>query len=134
LTAAVCRIALIVLAAASLGGCLTRDDAPPQTDNGGDALQPFPANYRSEIPAFLRSYLNDPAGLRDAAMAEPVQRPVAGRVRFVSCVRVLLPSGKPQELAIVHVNGRLDRVSQNVQELCTGAVYAPFPELEKLSR
>ncbi|MGP9811325.1 hypothetical protein ACTZWT_07415 [Rhodopseudomonas sp. NSM] len=127
------RIALALLAAASLGGCITSDDGGTARD-GGDAVQPFPANYRSEIPAFLRSYLNDPAGLRDAAMAEPVQRPLGGRVRFVSCVRFTPPSGKPQELAIVHVNGRLDRVAGNVQELCTGVVYAPFPELEKLSR
>ncbi|RJF69824.1 hypothetical protein [Rhodopseudomonas palustris] len=125
------RFAFALIAAAALCGCVTSDDAGPP--DGGDAVQPFPANYRSEIPAFLRSYLNNPVGLRDAAMAEPVQRQVAGRVRFVSCVR-FIQGGRPQELAIVHVNGRLDRVAGTAAELCAGAVYAPFPELEKLSR
>lgn len=126
------RFALALVAAATLSGCITSDDAG--TPDGGDAVQPFPANYRSEIPAFVRSYLNNPVGLRDAAMAEPVQREVAGRVRFVSCLRFTPQGGRPQELAIVHVNGRLDRVANSATELCAGAVYAPFPELEKLSR
>ncbi|WP_322517596.1 hypothetical protein SR870_08805 [Rhodopseudomonas palustris] len=130
MSASIPRIALALLAAASLGGCVTSDGP----GDGGAALQRFPANYRSEIPAFLRSYLNNPVGLRDAAMAEPVQRPLGGQVRFVSCVRFTPPSGKPQELAIVHVDGRLDRVAANPQELCAGVVTAPFPELEKLSR
>ncbi|MCG6206011.1 hypothetical protein LPW26_15280 [Rhodopseudomonas sp. HC1] len=129
---AIAPLALALIAALALGGCITSDEAGPP--DGGDAVQPFPANYRSEIPAFVRSYLNNPVGLREAGMAEPVQRPVAGRVRFVSCVRFTPPGGRPQELAIVHVNGRLDRVASSAMELCTGAVYAPFPELEKLSR
>ncbi|MGO3930220.1 hypothetical protein [Rhodopseudomonas pseudopalustris] len=133
MTASIRRIAFALLAAASLSGCITSDDPGPSGD-GGDAVQSFPTNYRSEIPLFLRSYLNNPVGLRDAAMAEPVQRPVGGKVRFVSCVRFTLPSDKPQDLAIVHVNGRLDRVVGNFQELCAGVVTAPFPELEKLSR
>lgn len=132
MTASARRLAFALLAAAMLGGCITSSDPGPP--DGGDAVQPFPANYRSEIPAFLRTYLNNPVGLRDASMAEPVQREVGGRVRFISCLRFTPQSGKPQELAIVHVNGRLDRVAGNAQELCAGAVYAPYPELEKLSR
>lgn len=131
--ASVRRFAFVFAAVATLGGCITgRESGPP--DAGGDAVQPFPANYRSEIPAFLRSYLNNPVGLRDAMMAEPVQREVSGRMRFVSCLRFTPQGGRPQELAIVHVNGRLDRVAGNAQELCAAAVYAPYPELEKLSR
>ncbi|ABD06903.1 conserved hypothetical protein [Rhodopseudomonas palustris HaA2] len=130
MSASIRRIALALLVAVPLGGCVT--SAGP--GDGGAAVQPFPANYRSEIPAFLRSYLNNPAGLRDAAMAEPVQRPLGGQVRYVSCLRFTPPAAKPQQLAIVHVDGRLDRVAANPQELCAGVVTAPFPELEKLSR
>lgn len=113
------------LGACAIGGSASFDSDPPQ---------PFPQNYRSEIPAFLRTYLNQPAGLRDAAMAEPVQRPVDGRTRWVSCLRFTPRGGAPQSIAIVHVDGRLDRVAPQDGELCTGVVYAPFPELEKLSR
>jgi hypothetical protein len=122
--------ALALTFAAGLGGCAIGG----AVSFDSDAPQPFPASYRSEIPAFLRTYLNDPAGLRDAAMADPVERPVGGRVRWVSCLRFTPRAGKPQDLAIVHVDGRLDRVAPHAHELCTGVVYAPFPELEKLSR
>ena len=31
-------------------------------------------------------------------------------------------------------DGRLDRVVENASEPCAGALYAPFPDLEKLTR
>jgi len=124
------RAALALPLAALLGGCAIGGSASFDSD----PPQPFPANHRAEIIAFLRSYLNNPTGLRDAVMAAPVERPVGGRVRYVSCLRFTAPGGKPQDMAIVHLDGRLDRVAPQPQELCTGVVYAPFPELEKLSR
>ena len=35
---------------------------------------------------------------------------------------------------MLYVNGRLDRMVENAGELCAGAVYAPFPELENMTR
>ena len=49
--------------------------------------QPFPTNYRTDLLAFMRTYLNDPVGVRGAAVAEPVQRTVGGNMRYVACVR-----------------------------------------------
>ena len=57
------------------------------TDDRGGANQPFPNNYRPELLAFLKTYLNNPVGVHDAVMAEPVQRTVGGRLRYVSCLR-----------------------------------------------
>jgi hypothetical protein len=34
----------------------------------------------------------------------------------------------------VYVDARLDRMIEKVDDICAGAVYAPFPELEKLTR
>src|SRR2546430_13634877 len=109
------------------------------TDDRGVADQPYPDNYRAEILAFMRTYLNDPRGLRDAAMAEPVQRTVGGRLRYVSCLRFTPreSDGSYRELrerAVLYVDGRLDHVVENASEICAGAVYASFPELEKLTR
>jgi hypothetical protein len=72
-------------------------------------------------------------------MADPVQRTVSGRMRYVSCLRFAPRESdgsyrETRERAILYVNGRLDRVAENAGELCAGAVYAPFPELEKLTR
>ena len=87
----------------------------------------------------MRTYLNNPVGVHDAAMAEPVQRTSGGRLRYVSCLRFTARESdgsyrEPRERAIVYVDGRLDRVVENASEPCAGAVYAPFPELEKMTR
>ena len=109
------------------------------TDDRGVANQPFPTNYRIDLLAFLKTYLNNPVGVRDAMMAEPVQRTVGGRLRYVSCVRYNARdfNGKyagPQERGVMYVDTRLDRVIENPGEVCAGANYVPFPEMEKLTR
>jgi hypothetical protein len=107
------------------------------TDDRGVSEQPFPSNYRTEILAFMRTYLNNPVGVREAAMAEPVQRSVGGRQRYVSCLRYAAREADgrgPGERAVVYVDGRLDRLLENAAELCAGSAYAAFPDLEKLAR
>jgi hypothetical protein len=103
------------------------------------ATQRYPNNYRAELLAFMRTYLNNPVGVRNAEMAEPVQRTVGGRVRYVSCLRFVPRETdgtyrEARERAVMYVNGRLDRLVENAGEVCAGAVYAPFPELEKMVR
>jgi hypothetical protein len=122
----------------ALGACLENEETRT-TSFDESAVQPFPGNYRAETIAFMRTYLNDPVGVREAAMAEPVQRTVGGRVRYVSCLRFAERQTdgtyrEPRERAILFINGRLDHVMQNARETCEGAVYAPFPELEKMTR
>ena len=126
-----------------LSACAGSDEGRPITysDDRGVANQPFPGNYRTEVLAFMKSYLNNPAGVHEAAMAEPVQRVVGGRLRYVTCLRFSPRESdgsyrEAQERAILYVNGRLDRMieKEKVAETCAGAVYAPFPELEKMTR
>ena len=126
-------IALAACAGSDGGGSIT------YTDDRGVANQPFPNNYRVELLAFMKTYLNDPRGVHDAAMAEPMQRVVGGRLRYVSCLRFTPRESdgsyrEPRERAVLYVNGRLDRVVENASDVCAGAVYAPFPELENLTR
>ncbi|WP_249225291.1 hypothetical protein [Tardiphaga alba] len=101
--------------------------------------QPFPTNYRTDLLAFMRTYLNDPVGVRGASISEPVQRTVGGSPRYVSCIRYSAKdfNGRytpQQERGVAFVDGRLDRVVENGAELCAGATYVAFPELEKMSR
>jgi hypothetical protein len=125
-----------------LSACAGTDDgreAAITIDSGNDANQPYPSNYRPELLAFMKTYLNNPVGVHDAAMAEPVQRTVGGRPRYVSCIRFAPRESdgsyrEPRERAILFVNGRLDRMIEKAGDVCSGAVYAPFPELEKLTR
>jgi len=132
---------VILLLGSALAACAGGEDrdAVFNIDSGGNANQRFPDNYRPELLAFMRTYLNNPVGIHGAMMADPVQRTVGGRMRYVSCLRFAPreSDGSYRELrerAILYVNGRLDRVAENAGELCAGAVYAPFPELEKLTR
>jgi hypothetical protein len=133
--------AAILLLTVALAACAGSDEGRSITftDDRGVSNQPFPNSYRAEILAFMRTYLNDPAGVRDAVMAEPVQRTVGGRLRYVSCLRFTTRESdgsyrEPRERAVLYVDGRLDRVIENAGEPCAGAAYAPFPELEKMSR
>ena len=136
------KCAAILLLPIALAACAGSDDGqgmPPITDDRGGANQPFPDNYRAEMLAFMKTYLNNPVGVHDAAMAEPVQRTVGGRLRYVSCLRFTPRESdgsyrEPRERAILYVDGRLDRVVENAGETCAGAVYAPFPDLEKMTR
>lgn len=135
------RIAAILLLPVALAACAGSDESKSitYTDDRGVSNQPFPNNYKSEILAFMKTYLNNPVGVRGAAMAEPVQRVVGGRLRYVSCLRFSARDSdgnyrEPRESAILFVDGRLDRIIERASEPCAGAVYAPFPELEKMSR
>lgn len=86
----------------------------------------------------MKTSLLNPVGVHDAMMAAPVQLTVGGRVRYVSCLRYSerQPDGtyrEPHESAVLFINGRLDRLLSNA-DVCAGANYAPFPEMEKMSR
>jgi hypothetical protein len=124
-----------------LSACAAVDDSKPITftDDRGVSSQPFPKNYRTEVLSFLKTYLNDPVGVRDAVMAEPVERVVGGRQRYVVCLRFSPRESdggyrEPRERAILFVDGRLDRIIENAVEPCAGVAYAPFAELEKMTR
>jgi hypothetical protein len=66
--------AAILLLPIALAACAGSEDGRSitYTDDRGVADQPYPNNYRAEVLAFMKSYLNNPAGVHDAAMADPV--------------------------------------------------------------
>lgn len=134
--------AAIVLLPLVLSACLSSGEESRNisfTDDRGYSNQPYPSNYKGEILAFMRTYLNNPAGVREAMMAEPVQRTIGGRLRYVTCLRYAVRESdgryrEPRERAVVYVDARLDRLLENPGDACAGATYAAFPELEKLTR
>jgi hypothetical protein len=127
----------IMLLPIVLAACAGGDDGRTisYTSDRDGTNQPLPTNYRPQLLAFMKTYLNDPVGVHDAMMAEPVERTVGGRLRYVSCLRFNPRESDGSyrglhERAIVFVDGRLDHVG----ETCVGVAYAPFPELEKMTR
>jgi hypothetical protein len=135
------KFAAMMLLPIMLSACAAVEDSKPITftDDRGVSSQPFPRNYRAELLAFLKTYLNNPVGVRDAVMADPVERVVGGRLRYVACLRFSArePDGgyrEPRERAMLFVDGRLDRIIDNAVEPCAGVAYAPFADLEKMTR
>ena len=135
------RVAALLLPIA-LAGCLTSEEGSSPTSYTADrgvTDQPYPNNYRSEILAFMQhAYLNNPVGVREAGIADPVQRTIGGRLRYVVCVRYSARDSdgnyRPaRERSIMFVDGRLERVLETT-EPCAGAAYAAFPDLEKMTR
>jgi hypothetical protein len=98
-----------------------------------------PAAYKAEILAFLRTYLNEPANVRDAFISAPALKEVSGHTRYIACLRynarrTASEYGGSKDRVAVFRAGRFDQFSENGRELCADAAYAPFPELEHLIR
>ena len=133
---AVAVMVLVVL----LGACTTsNNDGLSYTADRGVDNQPYPSNYRAELLAFLRTYLNDPGSVRGAMIAQPVQRTVGGRLRYVTCLRYGTREAdgriSPARVrAALFVDGRLDRMIEEGGEICENVTFAPFPDMEKLAR
>ena len=126
-------LALLALAGCGGGGGLTG----PETA-GGASANVFPASYREEILAYQRSFLNDPSGIRGAAITQPAVKSVGSTERYVVCVRFDAkgPTGAyagVREHLAIFLAGKLDQMGAT-REQCKDAAYEPFPELERLRR
>src|SRR5438046_131819 len=53
-------------------------------------------NYKADIVAFMRTYLNDPTGVRDAFISEPALRPLESVDRYSVCLRYTARKGYGQ--------------------------------------
>jgi hypothetical protein len=128
------------LLCAALGACASgeRELAGGAETKGGASVNVFPDRYRAEILAYQRSYLNDPTGIRSAAISQPALRKVGTVERYVVCVRFNAKSAAGayadvREHLAIFLAGKLDQMGVT-REQCRDAVYEPFPELERLAR
>jgi len=153
------RFASLILGLAFfLGACahgLHLSDTPSPEDA---EINTLPANYKADILGAMHAYLSDPTGIRDAAIAEPALKAVGNTKRYVVCLRFNAKKrgneyAGVKEIAAVFMVGRFDRFETSREtsheashetshdashdashEICAGASYTPFPELQKLSR
>ena len=131
------RNLLAGLPIALLGGCASGESISSET-KGGASVNLVPANYRAEIIAYQRSYLNDPTGIRSAAISQPTLKNVGTGDRYVVCVRFNSknpngPYAGVRDHMAISLSGKLDQMGL-ARDLCKDAVYEPFPELERLTR
>jgi hypothetical protein len=127
----------VTLMAALLSGC-----AHHSSDSDTAAtVNAFPANYKADILGAMHAYLNNPTGIRDAAISEPALKTIGNTTRYTVCLKFNAKKdgsndyAGSKEIAAIFQVGRFDRFSElirDTKDLCAGAVYAPFPELQKL--
>jgi hypothetical protein len=131
--------AATAIAAAALCGC--------GTDHAREAREEraaiFPDHYRTEIIAFMKTYLNDPTNVRDAYLAEPKMKEIGSHNQFVVCIRYNAKNtdgryvGNKDVMALFD-GGRfehmVDQFPKDTAHPCADADYKRFPEIEALKR
>ena len=120
----------------ALAGC-DRNHHPDAEAADDSGINAYPAHYKADIVAGMHTYLNDPTGIRDAAIAEPALKQVGNVTRYVVCVKFNPKKNAAEytgvkEIADVFLAGRFDDFVETPKQQCAGATYAPFPELQKL--
>lgn len=128
-----------------LAGCTTTGE-PTQADLRAtwESRNVAPTNYKGDILDYMRTYLNNPAGVRNAAITAPARKVIPGDPadRFTACVRYTAKNstgayGAQKTGVAVYANGRFDRFIETpvvVRDVCKEMAFAPFPELEQLKR
>jgi hypothetical protein len=133
---------LLGAAALFLAACAGSHLGVGGQDGEDREINAYPDHYKSDIVAAMHAYLNDPTGIRDAAISEPMLKSAAGRPRYVACLHF---NGKQdngayagdRQITAVFLAGRFDTFLDVAasREPCAGvSAYAPFPELEQIKR
>jgi hypothetical protein len=135
------RASLILGLALLLGACGHNLFTTSSDEDSG--VNAYPTNYKADILAAMHVYLNDPTGIRDAAVSTPVLKQAGDQTRYVTCVKFNPKKNNTdyagsRELAAVFLVGRFDHFMEMKDQSdaskgpCAGVTYAPFPELQKL--
>lgn len=129
----------------AVGGCASDEDlgpSPAELRARWEAQNVYPKNYKADLLAFLRTYLNDPRHIRDTGVSQPALVEVGPGKRYVACVRYNARNargryGGVKVGAATYVSGKLDRFTDaepSVKAMCKEADFVPFPALAKLTR
>jgi hypothetical protein len=122
----------------ALAGCNSEWLASRERAATEGSVVPGPG-YKTDVLALMRTYLNDPTGVRDAFISAPALKPVDNTERYSSCLRYTTRKDGGQyapskDSMVIFRGGRVDRIIDNAREACKDAAYEPFPELERLTR
>ncbi len=115
----------------ALAACMGREDKAQENV--------LPTRYKSEVIEMIRGQLDDPTNIREAGVSEPTLRPMAGSMRYVVCVRYNPKDHTGRYMGVktaaaIFFSGHITQLVAATNEQCGGAMYQPFPELQKLCR
>jgi hypothetical protein len=134
------RTAALGAVALALAGCNSEWMASRERTLQANTTPPI--SYRTDIVAFMRTYLNDPRAVRDAYVSEPALRTFESLDRYSVCIRYNARKSNGQyagskDSLVLFRDGRLDRIAEldrlpSARDICKDAAYQPFPELQKM--
>jgi hypothetical protein len=119
----------MALLAVTLCACAGLGDKKPEENA-------FPTEYKARIRERLNLQVADARTIRDAYIAEPALKPRGAVTRYIACVRFDAKDERGQyignkEYAAFFFEGQLTQIVDATREMCDGALYRPFSELEK---
>jgi hypothetical protein len=126
---AVARCGMTALLVITLCACASEKPKPIEENI-------YPADYRTQIVDRLRLLLDNPNNILDAYVAEPVLKTPQGTPRYIACVRFNAKdrSGNyrgSKDMAAYFFAGKINQIVDASAELCGGAFFQPFPELQR---
>jgi hypothetical protein len=116
---------VVMLAAGALAGCSGFSKNQPAEPDPNL----LPANYRSNLVAFLRQSLTNRSDFRGAMISEPALKPVGSSQHYVVCVQ-FNPQSSIKTKAAVYLSGQMTQFIDAAPEQCADAAYQPFKELD----
>jgi hypothetical protein len=120
---------LCVLAGIALAGCSSGADKPEDPNV-------FPKEYQRELLMTLTNLMEDPTNVRESGISDPALRSAGSDQRYTVCVRSNSRNlnrhyeGVKERIAYFYA-GHLNQLIEASKGQCAGAVYKPWPELEK---
>ena len=104
---------MVLAVSLTLGAC-GHHIRPPDADNAADdGVNAYPANYKADILAAMHAYLNNPTGIRDAAISEPALKTIGNATRYMACLKFNAKKNATEyagmkEIAAIFLAGRFD--------------------------
>ena len=120
----------VLLAAMTLAGCSGFGGAKKQESLADPNA--YPANYRTQITAFLRQSLTNRADFRGALISPPALKPVGDSQRYIVCVQ-FNPNSQIKSKVAIYFAGMISQFIDSTPDQCGDAAYQPFPELAAAS-
>jgi hypothetical protein len=122
----------LAIGAMALGACSSSSTPAPEANPNV-----FPTHYQDEIITTLVSTLDDPTRIRQAVITEPTLRQAGQEQRYAVCMRFdsrdqqRRYTGLTERIAYFYAGHLNQLIKTTSPDQCAGAVYKPWPEVEK---